>query len=138
MARVLTFSGAHPFRLQCIRSALYELVDGVIYDEIDADSFATRMLDLVDEGRCPRCLGDLPNDPVLPAGSRVTRCRCIPVCVVCGDHEPFGGSLDEWPVVQEATSDEELAAWRKVQDATLDRARAMPATITPDGHIVNN
>jgi hypothetical protein len=80
-----SFSGAHPFRPVHLRAVL--LNDDQLVD----------LVQLIDGEICPRCLGFLPEE--FPAGSRVTDCRCIPVCSDCGSDEPW--SLihpADWPV----------------------------------------
>jgi hypothetical protein len=53
----------------------------------------------VDAGRCPRCWDPLPTGNILPAGSRVTGCRCIPVCGRCGEDEAFSlQPVLDWPI----------------------------------------
>ena len=44
-----------------------------------------------------------PDATIYPAGSRVTECRCIPICAVCGDHEGIGVTVPPsvWPVDRE-------------------------------------
>jgi hypothetical protein len=76
-----SFSGAHPFRPQCIIDRLAGL------DEDEIEDQAARVTSEIDSGRCPRCGGPLPQPPIFPAGSEVTACRCIPICGMCGDHE---------------------------------------------------
>lgn len=94
-----TVSGAHPFRPQCAASAASA-------SSAEAAEEITRN---VDRGRCPRCLGPLPRSPIVPAGSRVTDCRCVPVCETCGAHEARARLTppDRWPLAGVA---EELAA----------------------------
>jgi hypothetical protein len=48
---------------------------------------AARLVALIDAGTCPRCEIPLPKADELPAGSRVTDCRCIPICRLCGSEE---------------------------------------------------
>lgn len=66
----------------------------------DEEEFIERIEQLLAEGRCPRCKGDLPKNPW---GSLIAPCRCIPLCWTCGADElafgplPFVEDLDEWP-----------------------------------------
>jgi hypothetical protein len=83
---LLSFSGTHPM------------------DPAHAGPCGDDWADLARQGICPRCRGPLyPKDPVPtlrrpgdpfpiwhPAGSRVTACRCIPVCDICA----FAESVD--------------------------------------------
>jgi hypothetical protein len=87
--RIESFSGAHPFRPLCLAELL---------DDPDQVYDITAMIDL---GHCPRCEERmLPQRPNYPAGSRVTRCRCIPICSACGSHEAFVAIRhpSEWPL----------------------------------------
>jgi len=65
--------------------------------------WADRVTADLTEGRCPRCHDALNKDIV--AGSRVTTCRCIPVCPACGSDEGNQMLLGrpssrvwEWPI----------------------------------------
>lgn len=66
---------------------------------------AEELAALVADGLCPRCERPLPIGPELPAGSRVTRCRTIPICGRCGTDEAYEGvygdgvsDTDRWPI----------------------------------------
>lgn len=112
---ISSFSGCHPYRPQCLLSHLEAWVD-----EYDAADIAVEVTSAISRGTCPRCHGPLPDgDPVMPAGSRVTTCRCIPVCGACGGDEATNeqGAIF-WPV---PGVDERAAA---------DRAKATPAVAT--------
>lgn len=58
----------------------------------------------INAGRCPRCEGPLPTMPEFPAGSRITKCRSIPICGRCGGdevYEQLDGALSGascWPL----------------------------------------
>ena len=109
-----SFSGAHPFRPQC----LTPMVDG---ERLAA------VVELIDAGRCPRCGDPLPDgDPIQPAGSRVTACRCVPICGPCGDAEPFA-PIDPsyWPL--DADDMHKERDWLEEQ-----RQRAVPGTMSGD------
>ena len=50
--------------------------------------FVAGVVELLDSGKCPRCNGPLVrSEREYPAGSRLTDCRCIPVCGPCGFRE---------------------------------------------------
>jgi hypothetical protein len=84
---VQTFSGAHPFRPACLLSAYRESSD----EEVDCtDEVAVLIERYIDRGLCPRC-GRRYQEREMPAGSRVTSCRCIPVCRECGRAEALEG-----------------------------------------------
>lgn len=107
-----SFSGAHPFRPQCLAEMPNEPLDGDRIAEI---------VNMIDAGRCPRCDGPLPDGkPIRPAGSRVTSCRCIPVCGPCGDAEPFHGVHPwDWPLDDYDVADEATAREDRMKGATL-------------------
>jgi hypothetical protein len=89
-----SFSGCHPFRPSCLAKAMHDNWMGV-YDDAVAVERLARFVDHIDAGRCPRCREDAPYS----AGSRMTDCRCIPICSTCGTHEvwyPWGPS--SWPI----------------------------------------
>ena len=117
MEAFLTSSGLHPFRVEHLAEALGE--------------DPTRKLDLfladLEQDHCPRCGGPLlrgddglvhppGDDGSVPAGSRVTGCRCIPVCEDCEmDEELFNETSvaadhpyadvampSEWPIDRDA------------------------------------
>ncbi|UGQ59869.1 hypothetical protein LSF60_10565 [Rhodococcus pyridinivorans] len=87
-----SFSGRHGFNATC-------LIDVCSIDDI------ARVEEDITDGTCPRCWGRLPEPPEYPAGSRVTSCRCIPICGTCGTDESDeslsdGGISDPslWPI----------------------------------------
>lgn len=108
MTSPTSFSGAHPFRPQCLAALLDDEYLDAFYGT-DADEHLAHLVTEVDSGRCPRCGRDLPTGATRPSGSRVTRCRCIPVCGPCGEHEiaDLVGPND-WPAVSPSEVDE----WR--------------------------
>lgn len=73
-----TFSGTHDWDPSV-------LIDTDAYEQGNADEIIWN----IDRGRCPRCERPLPTLPELPAGSRVTQCRSIPICGKCGSDEVF-------------------------------------------------
>jgi hypothetical protein len=106
---VVTFSGTHAF-------------DPTVLADTDADEQgnADQIIEDIEAGRCPRCRGPLPTMPEFPAGSRITRCRSIPICRRCGwdevceqvdagidlglSDDVIGGGLSpagEWPLLNE-------------------------------------
>jgi hypothetical protein len=91
MSKVIqSFSGAHPFRPQCIIDAIVDewALEGLVVTERANESAATITLK-IDGGTCPRCDG--PLDLGRSAGSRMTRCRCVPICETCGGDETNQG-----------------------------------------------
>lgn len=86
-APVRSFSGSHPFRpVHLLEALAVEAPEGA-----DLVGIAAELTERVDAGRCPRCGRHLPEMPEFPAGSRITACRCIPICGPCGVHEAFAG-----------------------------------------------
>ncbi len=73
---IRSFSGKHDFRPTCLADT--DANERGTADQIVAD---------INSGRCPRCRSPLPIQPRLPAGSRLTKCRCIPICSECGSDE---------------------------------------------------
>jgi hypothetical protein len=48
----------------------------------------------IDHDACPRCQGRSRTSPTeIPAGSRVTSCRCIPICAECEARETKEASI---------------------------------------------
>jgi hypothetical protein len=74
--KVRTFSGTHEF-------------DPTVLLDTDADVEGNNddIVEDIESGRCPRCQGPLPT--MFPAGSRITRCRTIPICFRCGEDEGY-------------------------------------------------
>jgi hypothetical protein len=88
---ISTFSGAHPFRSECLLEAYTQDVleenGGDIESACDEGlKQVPELLALIDAGRCPRC-GAALSEGEVPCGSRITECRCVPVCKLCGDSE---------------------------------------------------
>ena len=89
-----SFSGSHPFRPACLVAAHMASMEGEYNDpeegREEAIEFAAARVPAIDAGRCARCDVSLA-DGEFPAGSRVTDCRCIPICSCCGRAEAFTG-----------------------------------------------
>jgi len=84
-----TFSGSHRFRPACLVGVYEEWMDDEYDNAADlhdrAIEFVAGVVELLDSGKCPRCNGPLVrSEREYPAGSRLTHCRCIPVCGPCG------------------------------------------------------
>ncbi len=90
---IQSFSGVHPWHPIL-------LLDTDAHDEGNADDIIWN----IGRGRCPRCEGPLPQMPEYPAGSRITKCRSIPICGPCGSdevYEQLGDGLSSagaWPL----------------------------------------
>ncbi|WP_299442265.1 hypothetical protein [uncultured Phycicoccus sp.] len=105
-----SFSGTHEYNPECLAGVSRnsyvavgfapEEVESVIRDKVDTVSNS------IMRGICPRCAGPLRSaGPGAPAGSRITRCRCIPICSACGEDETSQQVLGQrltapwnWPV----------------------------------------
>lgn len=103
---IITFSGAHPYRVGCVIDAARLIFDAIL--GTDAPVLAARVAERVTtdivNGRCPRC-----HDPLVPeikpegwrpAGTRALPCRCLPVCETCASWiEPIIGvsPVTAWP-----------------------------------------
>ena len=101
-----SLSGTHPSKTECVVTSIVEewMLDGIDAHE-QAVRIAAQIRDDLADGRCPRCRGPLPEPPELPAGSRVTPCRCAPICGRCGSDEAnqaiLGRGISQfwrWPV----------------------------------------
>jgi hypothetical protein len=97
--------------------------DPDVLNDTDTDaSTASMIIDNIEHGRCPRCAGPLPQPPDIPAGSRITQCRSIPICSHCGSEEAdefmlafrrIGRGMlaaSEWPVRPKDQRDEGFEA----------------------------
>lgn len=90
-----SFSGCHPYSPHCLEFQLdTDQLELEIEDAAAGTMAVATITNLVHLGLCPRCgEGDLQEEGGLqPVGSRVTRCRCIPVCSTCGTHEAIPGN----------------------------------------------
>jgi hypothetical protein len=76
---IRTFSGTHDW-------------DPTVLNDTDADEYGGDADDIIwniEHGLCPRCERPLPTMPEFPAGSRITKCRTIPICGRCGSDEVY-------------------------------------------------
>jgi hypothetical protein len=126
---IRTFSGTHAF-------------DPTVFIDTDADEQgnADEIIEDIMAGRCPRCWGPLPTMPEFPAGSRITKCRSIPICGPCGGDEVYEqldsargigwglSSAGEWPVAGEDIEERR----------TRYEQQMKPAIITGDGHLITD
>jgi hypothetical protein len=106
-----SFSGAHLYRPQClIDEYMVEMQDeGYDDDEIReaAIDHVAELTAMLARSECPRC--GAPLNPKVTAGTRMTVCRCTPVCPDCGTHEAYySAGVWEWPLNRERV-DEYLA-----------------------------
>lgn len=108
--RLRSFSGTHDYRAGCVSAAaeLAAVTDFGYSPDDDGVSkigahWAATVTEQLESGRCPRCRGKMPEPPMIPAGSRVTACRCIPIC--CGsDEATYPIPLWRWPTSRSAIS----------------------------------
>ncbi|MGO9386112.1 MAG: hypothetical protein ACLP4W_29615 [Mycobacterium sp.] len=108
---IRTFSGTHPFHPTVLSDT-----------DADIEGNSDDIISDIEHGICPRCGGPLPTMPEFPAGSRITKCRSIPICGRCGSDEVneqcmaeagigWGlSSAGEWPVPTEHI-EERRACW---------------------------
>jgi hypothetical protein len=83
---IQSFSGAHPYRPQCVIDVIAnEWLEYGLDVTKRATEMAVTITVKIDAGTCPRCNGVLDLD--MCAGSRATRCRCVPICGRCGSDE---------------------------------------------------
>jgi hypothetical protein len=93
---IQSYSGAHPFRPQCL-VAVWERDGGLLALDLGLATPVEELVALIDRGHCPSCQGKLPTEHPA-AGSRATECRCIPVCPTCGGLEALGvDPVTLWP-----------------------------------------
>ncbi|MFE7803986.1 hypothetical protein ACFU51_04830 [Streptomyces sp. NPDC057430] len=142
---IRTFSGAHPFRPQCVVTAALKVF------EVTAPDYAAELSVVVAErvttdihgGLCPRCHDPLSSDLVpegwRPAGSRAVSCRCVPVCETCsGWIEPSIGTspVTTWPTSTDS-DDDGLRTRKDAEAARVVQLKAMAKTavleVGPDG-----
>jgi hypothetical protein len=129
-----SFSGTHPFRPACLLARLNEdmEVDMAREDELfllddegvvaRPNELARALIEMIKRSVCPRCAGPLPNE-CAAAGSRVTRCRCIPICSRCGTEEAFLlMSPWQWPLSSEDQEDILETIRGQMKPAILDIA----------------
>jgi hypothetical protein len=125
---IRTFSGTHDWHPSV-------LIDTDADEQGNADDIIWN----IEHGRCPRCEGPLPTMPEYPAGSRITKCRSIPICGRCGGDEVYEqadgrlgigwglSSAGEWPL---SIEDIEERRDRYQSQMTL-------AILTGDGHLIS-
>lgn len=113
MVAIDSFSGTHLYDIDCVKTSVeLDWIDQDVFDDARLDelssSWARRVNRAVTESTCPRC-GDKFDEHLVPAGSRVTICRCIPICSACGEDEAFQEMLNneisrvwQWPVSKSA------------------------------------
>lgn len=95
---IRSFSGTHPYDVSVLQfmptDYLQSIADQFRSPSITAEWLRESAIEMIDErikdGRCPRCTRPLldPENPTrMPAGSRITQCRSVPICGLCGSHE---------------------------------------------------
>lgn len=84
---VWTFGGTHPFNPQHLVDAFLKSDRGC-KDRTQAVESVADLLIGLGESRCFRC-GTTLDGRESPNGSRVTDCRCIPICPVCSEAEVY-------------------------------------------------
>jgi hypothetical protein len=117
---ITTFSGAHPYRPQCVVTAAREVFEKVFEKSLHVaiPELAVKVAEVittdVSKGRCPRCHDPLYPDVKpgnwKPAGTRALPCRCLPVCETCASWiEPIIGTnpVTAWPTDTDLDDDGE-------------------------------
>ncbi len=100
-----SFSGTHDFRPSCLLAALIEDlagdVEGATTLQAHAEAQLESLVAMLEAQACPRCGAELAHEQ-FNAGSRITSCRCIPVCSQCGGSEASTlASPVEWPLTDQ-------------------------------------
>lgn len=133
---IQTFSGTHPWHPSV-------LVD----TDADAQGNADDIIYDIEHGLCPRCEGPLQRaNHDIPAGSRITQCRSIPICYRCGDDEKYealdaatgqgwGGisAASCWPLPIEEIEERKLRYEKHAVPAILAFDRKRGVLVTEDG-----
>jgi hypothetical protein len=125
---IRTFSGTHAF-------------DPTVLVDTDADEQgnADDIIWNIEHGRCPRCEGQLPTMPEFPGGSRITKCRTIPICGPCGSDESYE-VLDAIQGISWGLSSAGCWPLRVEEiDERRDRYQSQmtPATLAGDRHLIS-
>jgi hypothetical protein len=134
---VRTFSGAHPYRPQCVVTAAREVFTRVFEKDFRAaiPDLSVRVAEVITAdisgGLCPRCHDPLSPTPIpdgwRPAGSRAVPCRCLPICETCsGWIEPVLGvsPVTAWPTDTDV-DDDGVQSRKEFEAAKVDEAKAM-------------
>lgn len=94
----------------------------------------------IEHGFCPRCERPLPKPPEYPAGSRITRCRSIPICGDCGSdeaHQAMEGSgyssAGSWPLPAEEIEERHTRFRRSRRPGKLTMIDGQLTLIMEDG-----
>jgi hypothetical protein len=145
-----SFSGAHPFRPAHLKAVLEREEPTADIDELvwALEALVTE----IDTGRCPRCGNGLDSGygpdgvqiaGLTPSGSRVTACRCVPVCSICSGHESLVYPLQEfrygpWDWMCDPRSQDEMkteldAVLRLGEEAIMVLGGSATTVITQDG-----
>lgn len=139
---IQSFSGTHPYRVECLEQRIRADAD----DDYLSVEEQVYELDLrISEGLCPRCGGEMPESQPAPwggatagAGSRVTSCRCIPVCGMCGSDEatyPVSPAWWEPGIIdwREEIAERQRHWMEAAEEVTLDVSSGTPKILSDDG-----
>lgn len=136
-----SFSGTHEYRPDCVQ-AIAELTAVTDFGWTNPDRiarsgrhWAETVTGFVESGRCPRCKGAMPID-YPGAGSRLTTCRCIPICSACGADEAwYPMPIWRWPTSRSAMSRRrnKVYANSSVKAGILSSSGDSLTVITEDG-----
>jgi len=113
-----------------------------VLDDTDAviEGNADEIIWNIENGRCPRCERPLPQPPEFPAGSRITRCRSIPICGPCGSDEVHE-AVDcvrgiGWGISSAACWPIPIEKIHERHDRIQQQMEMVPAILTGDGHLI--
>lgn len=137
MATIQSFSGTHPYDES--HAALTVALDWHGYDFSEdqlkrlSAVHAEAATGHLESGTCPRCRG--PLDAGNTAGSRITTCRCIPICPSCGEDEAIQRMLGkpysrlwQWPTTKSAKT--------RRRNLAMKGAVTTTALVAPDGTVI--
>lgn len=145
---IRTFSGAHPYRPQCVATAATANLAQIMPTDVAANlaiQCTVRITTAISNGVCPRCSDSLwpaaLPDGWRPAGTRALPCRCVPVCETCASWiEPISGAVavTAWPTDECELDDGRIRKDVEMESVTKARAAAQSALLHsgPDGQVL--
>ncbi|HME79333.1 MAG TPA: hypothetical protein VKI00_27845 [Mycobacterium sp.] len=126
--KIYTFSGTHAWHPSVLNDT-----------DVDEGGDADQIIWDIENGFCPRCDRPLPQGRELPAGSRVTACRSIPICGPCGSdevHEALDGGISGpswWPIPVEEIDERRERFERHAARGFMTAGPDGAVVITEDG-----
>jgi hypothetical protein len=125
-----TCQSTHAFNRRCV-----EDVPVAHTHEQNPAAVASRVSDAVASRWCPRCETEsLPTTGHHP-GSVVTPCGCIPICVICMDHEGLEGPTlpDKWPMEPAPMRDRVIQGYVDGDVCHMTGAGRLVPALPPEG-----